>query len=264
MLKERDLGLRPMQAELFRLNGQGSFVNRRFDRGIASLIVLNQLGARILLRFSTRTPAVSAATVSGDYDAVVLPGSVGVYAVERYKWVSALVDYAGAASAQDNQLQAIGLESIVAYQPAQPGPAYGITPAGLFVPLLVDAAGRLVSNPASLGTDVGASATAAAGALAPAIAGVAGLTNFLTGFEVTGGGATGAAALDVTITGLLDGTLHYAVEVPVGAGLAIAPVVVEFVRPRPASAVNTAITLNVPSFGAGNLIESAAIHGYRL
>ncbi len=265
MLPERELGVRPLQAELFRISGQGGSAVRRLDRWTVSLVVLNQLAARILVRFTNRAPAVSTAAISGDYDAVVLPGSVAVFAVERYKWIAAVVDYAGAASGQDNQLQAIGLESIVAYQPAAPGPAYGITPGGLFVPLLVDAAGRLVTaNPASVGTDAGQSVTGAAGALAPAIAAVAALTNYLTGIEVTGGGATGAAALDVTVTGLLEGTLHYAIEVPVGAGLAIAPLIVEFVRPRPASAVNTAITLNVPSFGIGNAIESAAIHGYRL
>lgn len=111
-------------------------------------------------------------------------------------------------------------------------------------------------------TDSGASQTGAATALAPAIAAVAGQTGFITGFEVTGGGATAAAALDVTLTGLLQGTAHYAVEVPAGAGLSINPVVVAFGRPLPASAVNTAITLNVPSFGAGNAIQSATIHGY--
>ena len=95
-------------------------------------------------------------------------------------------------------------------------------------------------------------------------AAVVGLTNFLTGFEVTGGGATGALAIDATITGLLEGTLHFGISVPAGAGLSIAPLLVEFARPRPASAPNTAIVLTVPSFGAGNTIASAAIHGYRL
>ena len=264
MLREDELGVRPLQAELFRISGQGGNAVRRLDRGTVSLIVLNQLAGRILLRFTNRAPTVSTAAISGDYDAVVLPGSVAVFAVERYKWIAAVVDYAGAAAGPDSQLQAIGLESIVAYQPAAPGPMYGVTPGGLFVPIAVDGAGRIVSNPGGLGTDAGASTTVAAAAQAPALAAVAALTNFLTGFEITGGGATGAAALDATITGLLEGTLHYAIEVPAGAGLSIPPLLVEFARPRPASAVNTAITLNVPSFGAGNAIASAAIHGYRL
>jgi hypothetical protein len=260
MLPEEDLGVRPLQADLFRLAPvQGATVVRRFDRGIVTLIVLNPLAARVYLRFTNRLPA------AGDYDALVLPGSVGVFAVERYKWVAAFVDYAGQPSAQDNNLQASALESIVAYPPTMPGAAFGLAPSGILVPINVDAGGRLLPSPAGAGTDAGQGATtAAAGALAPAIAAVAGVTGYCTGFEVTGGGATGASVIDVTITGLLEGTLHYAMAIPAGATLGVLPLVVEFTRPRQASAVNTAITLNVPSFGAGNTLADAAIHGFRV
>lgn len=112
------------------------------------------------------------------------------------------------------------------------------------------------------GIDVTAGATAAAGAMAPALAAVAGARNFLTAFEVTGGGATGASVIDVTITGLLGGTITYNIAVPAGATAGITPLVVDFSRPLPASADNTAITLNVPSFGAGNTKAASAIHGF--
>lgn len=112
------------------------------------------------------------------------------------------------------------------------------------------------------GVDVTAAATGAAGALAPALAAVAGARNFLTAFEVTGGGATGASVIDVTVTGLLGGTVTYNLAIPAGAAVGITPLVCRFPRPLPASADNTAITLNVPSFGAGNTKAAAAIHGF--
>lgn len=115
--------------------------------------------------------------------------------------------------------------------------------------------------PAALTT----SATAAAGALAPALAApTAGETNFITGFEVTGGGATAASVIAVTVTGTIGGTLNYRLAVTAGATLATGPLLVVFPNPIPASAVNTAITLNVPSFGAGNTDAAATIHGFKL
>lgn len=113
------------------------------------------------------------------------------------------------------------------------------------------------------GDTLSASATGAASALAPALAAAAGQTNYLTGFEITGGGATAASVIAVTVTGILGGTMNYNIPVPAGATLGIQPLLVTFWPPLPASAVNTAITLNVPSFGAGNTRASASIHGRR-
>lgn len=260
ILPEEELGLRPLQAELFRIApAQGAIITRRFDqRGTVSLIVYNPSQARVYLRWSERPPAAS------DYDEVVPPASIAIFAVERLKWVTALVDYAGQPAAQDLNLLITGVSSLVAYTPSKAAPAFGLNPAGLLVPLAVDVGGRLVLSPTgTTGLQVDASATGAAAALAPALPAVAGKTNYLTGFEITGGGATAAAAINATITGLA-AVLNYGIEVPLGAGLAIAPIVVEFNQPRPASAVATAITLNVPSFGAGNLIASAALHGFVL
>ena len=59
------------------------------------------------------------------------------------------------------------------------------------------------------------------------------------------------------------GTKTYDIAVPVGATLGITPLVVEFVRPIPASGLNTAIAINVPSFGAGNTLVAATIHGFQ-
>ena len=111
-------------------------------------------------------------------------------------------------------------------------------------------------------TPAGAGLTGAAAAIAPALAAVAGKTNYVTGFEVTGGGATAASLVTATLTGLAAGTFSYVIAVPAGATLGVAPLVVEFNPPLPASAVNTAITLNLPSLGAGNTAASAVIHGF--
>src|SRR5437660_8590793 len=105
-----------------------------------------------------------------------------------------------------------------------------------------------------VGTPVGAgtgdlAATAGTGTLS---GNADGSTVYCSGFEVTGGGATGASVVQVTITGLLGGTLTYNIPVPAGVTLGIQPLVVEFCPPIPASAINTNIVLHRASFGRSN------------
>jgi hypothetical protein len=96
------------------------------------------------------------------------------------------------------------------------------------------------------------------------IPGVAGLTSWITGFEITGDGATAGSIIAVTLTGVISGTKTYFLTIPAGVGTAITPLIVEFPAPGiPASGVNTAITLNVPSFGAGNTNAAASLNGYQ-
>lgn len=92
--------------------------------------------------------------------------------------------------------------------------------------------------------------------------GAAGKRTYITGFTVTGGGATAASVIAVTITGLTN-TLTFHVAIPAGATAGVTPLIVEFKRPIPASADNTAIIVNVPSFGAGNTSASATARGFR-
>lgn len=105
-------------------------------------------------------------------------------------------------------------------------------------------------------------ATGSNAQLTPTIAAAADHTNYLTGFSVTGLGATAASGVLVTITGLLGGTRRYRVQVPAGATTGITPLVVEFTQPQPASAKNTAIVLTVAAFGAGNTEANAELHGF--
>lgn len=110
-----------------------------------------------------------------------------------------------------------------------------------------------------------ASANGAAQTNAPAFAAVAGKTNYLAGFDVNGSGATGASVILVTITGLLGGTIVYALPVVAGVAAPVNPnggLSIRFPYPIPASAVNTAITVSCPTFGSGNTAASVNMYGF--
>ena len=123
---------------------------------------------------------------------------------------------------------------------------------------------REALSPASTVTYIAGSASGANSANNAALAaGGAGTLNWVTGFEINGGGATAGAAISATLTGAAGGTLTYMFEVPTGAAVQLTPIIVEFMPPGiPAAALNSAITINVPAFGAGNTAASATIHGY--
>jgi hypothetical protein len=113
-------------------------------------------------------------------------------------------------------------------------------------------------------TPVSATGTGAASAIAATITGVTNKTTWITGFYVTGLGATAAAQITCTITGLLGGTLTFYYPVPIGVGVSGPPLWVELPQPLPASGTGVNIVLNVPSFGAGNTASGATIKGYQL
>lgn len=102
-------------------------------------------------------------------------------------------------------------------------------------------------------------ANAAATATMPA---VADKTNYITGFDVTGLGATTAAGVDVVVSGLLDGDLTYSYGFVAGATLANPVLSIKFPRPIPALDVNTAIVVTCPAGGAGALKNRCVVHGF--
>lgn len=108
------------------------------------------------------------------------------------------------------------------------------------------------------------SGNVAAGTAAASFAAASDVLNYLSGFTVTGGGATGASVVNLTVSGLLGGTQTYAVAVPAGATLGISPLVVQFPEPIQATARNTAISVSLPTLGAGNTNASVNIYGYRV
>ena len=89
-------------------------------------------------------------------------------------------------------------------------------------------------------------------------------TTYITGFEITSAGATAASVVLVTVTGLVTGTMSYALPVVAGATTANQPLIVQFTKPIPASASNTAIAVSCPALGAGNTNCVANAHGYQL
>ena len=93
------------------------------------------------------------------------------------------------------------------------------------------------------------------------ISAVAAKTAFLTGFEITGAGATAGSVVVATITGLLGGTASYAVAAPTGATVGLTPMSMQFNPPLPASAVNTAIVVTLPALGLGNTNAAVVAHG---
>lgn len=94
--------------------------------------------------------------------------------------------------------------------------------------------------------------------------GVAGKTTYVTGFSITGAGATAGVAVVATLTGLISGTASHIFTAPAGAMVGGAPLTGLFVPPIPASALNTAITLTLPALGVGNTNAAVELHGYQL
>lgn len=114
--------------------------------------------------------------------------------------------------------------------------------------------------PADKVLEVGAQVAAAANN--QTLAGAASLRTYISGAMISGGGATAASVIQVTITGLTN-TLSFNIAVPAGAAVGIQTLQLLFDPPLPASADNTAIVVNVPSFGAGNTNASASAWGFQ-
>lgn len=105
--------------------------------------------------------------------------------------------------------------------------------------------------------------TGAATALTATLAAAVGKTTFISGFLISGLGATAGSVIAVTVTGLLGGTVTFYLAVPAGVTLGVAPLYVAFPVALPGSASNTAIVVNVPSFGAGNTAAGVSAWGYQ-
>lgn len=104
---------------------------------------------------------------------------------------------------------------------------------------------------------------AAAVATATLAAGGASKTTFICGFTATGGGATAAAVVNLTVTNVITGTMTYTFGANTGAGVPSAPLVVQFNPCVPANAANTTIVVSMPSLGAGNTNAAVNAWGYQ-
>jgi hypothetical protein len=104
----------------------------------------------------------------------------------------------------------------------------------------------------------------AAGQAVATLAAAAGKTTYITGFEITSSGATVGLVVNPTVVGTITGTLTYVYAAMAGILLINTPLTVNFIPPIPASAVNTAIVITLPSLGLGNTNASVVAHGYQL
>jgi len=129
--------------------------------------------------------------------------------------------------------------------------------------LQVDPAGNLKVAPLPPGSAVADSHTGAATVLNCTLAGAVGKTTYLAGFTLTGLGATAAGSIQITTTGLAT-NLNFTLPIPAGVTVGVTPLVVSFDPPLPASAPNTPIVVQVPSFGAGNTVASSEAHGFQV
>lgn len=85
---------------------------------------------------------------------------------------------------------------------------------------------------------------------------------YISGFEVTGSGATAGLPVTVTVAGLLGGTRSYTYTFAVGVLVGNAPLIVTYDPPLPASAVNTAIVVTCPASGSGGTNNTVVAHGF--
>lgn len=104
-------------------------------------------------------------------------------------------------------------------------------------------------------------AAATASATIPA---VAGKTTYISGFSITGAGATTGAVVNPTVTNLAGGTATFTYTAATGATVGNNPLIVDFDPDLPASAVNTAIVVSCPSLGAGNTNNTVSAWGYQI
>lgn len=112
---------------------------------------------------------------------------------------------------------------------------------------------------------VATSGPVAAATAAATLAAATGKTTYISGFTATGSGATAASNVHLTISGLIGPvTLDYEYTVVAGVALGSPTINVQFNPPIPASAVNTAIVVTLPSLGSGNTNASVCAYGFQL
>jgi len=101
-------------------------------------------------------------------------------------------------------------------------------------------------------------------AAAAAIPAAAGKVGYLTGFDVSGGGATAGSTVLLTITGLLGGTATHSISVPNSPTSQITPRSYVFDPPLRGADVNTAITVSLAALGAGNTSACVSVYGFSI
>ena len=129
----------------------------------------------------------------------------------------------------------------------------------ILAPIAALAADANIPSTAVISASSGNVAAATATATLPALPG---RLNRLCTYQVTSAGSTAAAVVTGTITGVVGGTISFTYTTVAGATLANLPLAVIFEPCLPATAVNTAIVLSLPSLGAGNTNTTVTAQGF--
>jgi hypothetical protein len=113
-------------------------------------------------------------------------------------------------------------------------------------------------------TVVTAGQSGAAALLGATLGTAADKTTHISGFIVTGAGATAASVITVTLSNVVGGPYTFRIAIPAGATVGITPLSVNFNPPLQAVAANTAIVVSVPSFGVGNTDAALMAWGFHV
>ncbi len=108
------------------------------------------------------------------------------------------------------------------------------------------------------------SGNVANGAATATLTSVSGKTTYITGFQITGAGATVALVVTPTVVGTIGGTLSYTLAAIAGALLSNQPLVVKYDPAVPASAHDVDIVVSCPALGLGATNNTVAAQGYIL
>jgi hypothetical protein len=113
-------------------------------------------------------------------------------------------------------------------------------------------------------TPLVAIATGTTGAVAATFAAQPGRKNYICGFSVSPGSAATAITIQVTVTGLLTGTMTWAVGAPVTAAGTTGTTLTQNFNPCiPASAINTAIAVNSGALGTSGINNDVQSWGFQ-
>lgn len=104
------------------------------------------------------------------------------------------------------------------------------------------------------------STTGTTGAVVGTLSAQSGRTTYICGFAATSGGTTTPTTGDLTITGTIGGTLHFAYSS--GSATAQGALGVPFPQCVPGTGPNTAIVVTVPANGTGTTESAISVWGY--
>ncbi|HEX4828316.1 MAG TPA: hypothetical protein VFV12_08825 [Xanthobacteraceae bacterium] len=134
--------------------------------------------------------------------------------------------------------------------------------------LITSAQAQVLNNntayPAGALPIASSSGNVAAATATATLAARAGYLTYICGFEATGGGATAAATVNVTVTNVPGGTMTWNFGVPTGVDAPAVALVKVFNPCMPATAINTSIVVSMPTLGAGNAHAAVNASGYQL